>query len=121
MSGPQSPQRRAGRSQPLGGGDGDGGLNSGFINGAQLFGEWRQDVNDQLDNTARILQQVQLGMERMNQNWAEHDRRIGALEDRPREAREARLGERNLTAQLWLVGCGLLTVLAYLLPHLSFH
>ena len=83
--------------------------------------EWRADVTRQLDDSAEKHEKAGVILERLTNRLDEHDRRISALEERPQQAREARLGERNLTAQLWLVGCGLLTVLAYLLPHLSFH
>lgn len=117
MSGPHPPQqRRAGRSQPL-----TSGASSLTGFNAVSFEEWRTDTDDRMDRHDTALQKTALILERLTNRFDEHDRRINALEERPREAREARLGERNLTAQLWLVGCGLLTVLAYLLPHLSFH
>lgn len=76
------------------------------------------DMAAQMNQTALILERLSTRFDALEE---EHDRRISALEARPREAREARLGERNLSTQVWLVGCGILTVLAYLLPHLSFH
>ena len=91
------------------------------LSAGDLFREWRDDVDTQQENTARILQQVLLGMERLNSRSDEQQRRIDMLESAPDRNREAHQGERNLSTQYALVACGILTALAYLLPHLTFH
>lgn len=120
MSGPYSPQpqQRQDRSTRRDGNP----INGNPISGERLFDEWRRDVNHQLDNVASILQQVQIGMERMNQQWSEHDRRLQALEAAPREQARERETWRGLSLQtLSTVGLFVGVLVAMLSPHITWH
>ncbi len=58
-------------------------------NGNPYFAEWRQGVNDELTESARLHKEASVNFEHLNTLYAEHDKRLNKLEDSPQRQQSA--------------------------------
>ena len=53
----------------------------------QYSAEWRQGVNDELAESARLHREASVNFERLNVQYENHDKRLGKLEHAPASRR----------------------------------
>ena len=117
MSDPSPPARS---SRPNRSRKGSGMAQNAGATGASYLNEWRANVDQQINEQAEDQQRTAIILERLTNRLDEHDRRIKALEDEPRQRRSEALARRGVSLQeVYLVLLGVGLVLSILTPHLA--
>lgn len=90
--------------------------------GAHYLDEWRSDVNQQLDDSARMLQTNQIILERLTNHLDDLERRTSKLESAPAERERQVVGIGGLVGQgFYILLSAMAIIIALLAPHVAFH
>lgn len=84
--------------------------------------EWRANMDGQVNETARMLQQAQIILERHTNHLDDMERRIAKLESAPAERERQVVGFGGLIGQgFYILLSATAILIALLAPHIAFH
>lgn len=90
--------------------------------GSLHLDEWRANVNTELAESARMLQQANIILERHTNHLDDMERRIAKLENAPIERERQVIGFGGLIGQGFYILLSVTAILIALLsPHIAFH
>lgn len=95
--------------------------NNSSSEAARLIEEWRADVNQQLDDISRSIQQSNIILERLTNRHEEFDRRLRLLEQAPEQRERTVIGLGGLVGNAIYIGLLTVSILLSLTSHVSFH